>query len=95
MRKKNNNKHNFKWGFFFKKKKQKSKVQFEYEIIFSGLTPTALIVVPKRQFGQGKKIRIYGHSKVKAANPAPVATYFLYLLPGKFQDNYVLLFLTE
>ena len=58
-------------------------------------TPTTVSVVPKRQFGQGKKIRIYGHSKVKAANPAPVATYFLYLLPGKFQDNYVLLFSTE
>ena len=51
---------------------------------FLGLTPTALIVVPKRQFGQGKKIRIYGHSKVKAANPAPTVVYFLYLLPRKF-----------
>lgn len=47
----------------------------------SSLTPIALIVVPRRQFGQGKKIRIFGHSKVKVANPAPLVTYFLYILP--------------
>ena len=47
----------------------------------SSLTPMAVIVVPKRQIDQGKKIHIYGHSKVKAANPAPLVTYFLYLLP--------------
>ena len=59
-----------------------------YKNYFLGLTPIALIVVPRRQFGQGKKIRIFGHSKVKVANPAPLVTYFLYILPRKFVHQF-------
>lgn len=38
---------------------------------FQGLTSEILCFVPKRSFGQGQKIRIFGHAKKKSASKYP------------------------
>jgi hypothetical protein len=36
----------------------------------SGLTPVALVLVPRRHFGRGKRIPIFGHATVRSRYPA-------------------------
>ena len=64
---------------------QKDKVQaFDFTSIkrhflgsFKGLTSEILCFVPKRSFGQGQKIRIFGHAKKKSASKYPDIWPFL------------------
>ena len=43
--------------------------------------PQAIVFVPKRQFGQGKKIPIFGHAAVKSSSKYPDFTGLIMALP--------------
>ena len=38
---------------------------------YQGMTPTALVLVSKRNFGQGERIRIFGHAKSQSRSKYP------------------------
>jgi len=43
--------------------------------------PVNLVLIPKRNFGQGQKIRIFGHAKPKSASKYPDFTPLIFALP--------------
>ena len=38
-----------------------------------GLTPVALYLIPKRHFGLGQRIRVFGHAEVRSSSKYPDA----------------------
>lgn len=47
----------------------------------NGLTPVALCLIPRRRFGQGRKIQIFGHAQKKSRSKYPDAWPFIFLVP--------------
>ena len=45
---------------------------------FKGLTPVALYLIPRRRFGQGRKIPIFGHAETKSTSKYPNMWPFLF-----------------
>lgn len=45
------------------------------------LTPVALCLIPRRRFGQGRKIQIFGHAEKRSRSPYPDAWPFVFIFP--------------
>lgn len=47
----------------------------------NGLTPVALCLIPRRRFGQGRKIQIFGHAQKRSRSTYPDAWPFIFFVP--------------
>ena len=51
---------------------------------YRGMTPTALVLVSKRNFGQGERIRIFGHAKSQSRSKYPNFLPLIIAIPMSF-----------
>jgi len=54
-----------------------------------GLTPVALCLIPKRQFGQGRKIQIFGHATKKSRSKYPDLWPFIFIFPMAMLSSFI------